>query len=302
MKNTNPVVTIIGGGPAGIAAAIQLKRYNIDAILFEGEELGGLLKNAYIVENYPGFPGGIPGGELVKRFKTHLETYRVNVKYEWVKQLEFVQTGKKEKFRLTTCTSTYYADVVVAASGTGPKKPALLEALSPAFRKNIFYEVYPVKHVKGKRVVIIGGGDAAFDYALHLSGRNEIVILNRKSRIKALPLLVDRAKKNEGIQYFDNCRVLNIESGNEKRLLVTYVKEKSDKKIESDYVLCAIGREPQVDFFTESIMEIKEELLNRGRIYFAGDVKNGNYRQAAIAVGNGMESAMKIYKRVGEIK
>lgn len=299
MKNMNPVVTIIGGGPAGIAAAIQLKRYNINSILFEGETLGGLLKNANVVENYPGFPGGIPGEELAERLKTHLETHKVNVKYEWVRRLGFVQIGNGKKFRLRTCTSAYYADVVVVAGGTKPKKMPLLESLTPTFRENVFYEVYPVKHVTGKRVVIIGAGDAAFDYALCLSGRNDVLILNRKQRIKALPLLVNRAQKNNRIQYFDNCRVLHVEGGKEKKLLVTYAKEESHNKIDVDYILCAIGREAQMDFLTQDIIEIKEELIKQGRIHFAGDIKNGNYRQAAIAAGNGVESAMKIYENLG---
>jgi len=299
MKNMNPMVTIIGGGPAGIAAAIQLKRYDIGTILFEGEKLGGLLKHANMVENYPGFPDGIPGEELVKRLKSHLVTHKVNVKYEWVRRLEFVQIGKRKKFRLTTGSSAYYADVIVAAGGTKPKKSPLLESLSPAFREYVFYEVYPVKNVKGKQVVIIGAGDAVFDYALRLSAHNQVLILNRKHRIKALPLLVNRVKKSDRVQYIDNCRLLNIEGGKEKRLLVTYAKGKSEIKTETDYILCAIGREPQMDFFTQDIIEIKEELINQGRIHFAGDIKNGNYRQAAIAAGNGVESAMRIYENMG---
>ena len=290
------MVTIIGGGPAGIAAAIQLKRYNIDVILFEGVRLGGLLNNANMVENYPGFPEGIPGEELVNRLKSHLEIHKVNVKHEWVKQLAFEQKGKRKKFRLTTCSSTHYTDVVVAAGGTKPKKSPLFESLKPAFRENVFYEVYPVKHMKGKRIVIIGAGDAAFDYALHLSVHNEVVILNRKSLIKALPLLVNRTEKHDRIQYFDNSRTLDIEGGKKKKLLITYAKGKSENKLETDYILCAIGREPQMDFIAQDITNIKEELINQGRIYFAGDIKNGNYRQAAIAAGNGVETAMRIYE------
>jgi thioredoxin reductase len=321
----NPKVTIIGGGPAGIAAAIQLKRYDFEPILFEKNELGGLLKNANLVENYPGFPGGISGLELVERLKAHIAAYNINIKFEQVKQLDFLLTPGKNlpekqtfsslrsgterpvtpgavsatRFVLTTCSSSYYADVAVVAGGTKPKKSDLVESLAPTLRENIFYEVYPILQEKGKRILIIGAGDAAFDYALNLSRFNEVVILNRTVRIKALPLLVNRVKKSAGIEYLANTKITAVEKGREKKLLVTFTKEKSDKKIEADYLLCALGRETQKDFFTKGLWSIEKKLINQGRLHFAGDVKNGNFRQAAIAVGNGIESAMRIHNDYG---
>ena len=114
--------------------------------------------------------------------------------------------------------------------------------------------------------------------------------------MKALPLLIDRVKKSEHIRYLDNAQVVKIEKGKEKKLAITYTREKDDKKMEADYWLCALGRQPQLDFLPEELREIKQELIDQGRLYFIGDVTNGNFRQAAIAVGNGIEAAMKIYE------
>jgi len=299
MKNMSPIVAIIGGGPAGITAAIQLKRTGVATILFEGDQLGGLLKNAFMVENYPGFPGGIPGEELVKRLKTQVETFKLDVKYERVSRLELLDTVNRETFRITTPTSIHYADRIIVASGTKAKKSAPLTSLPPSPGKYIFHQVFPIRHAKGKRVVVIGAGDAAFDYALRLSGSNEVFILNKGERIKALPLLVKRAKRIKNIHYVANCRMARVEAGKEKQLRVICVKEKREQQIEADYLLCAVGREPQLDFLTGDILGVTAELQNRGRLYFAGDVKNGIFRQAAIAAGNGLESAMRIYENIG---
>ena len=114
----NETVVIIGAGPSGIATAIQLKRYNISQLLLEKGEIGGMLKNANLVENYPGFPGGIKGEELVQLFKNQVDAAQVNVLYENVQKVVY----ENQKFTLFTEQRSYRCRILVVATGTNPKK------------------------------------------------------------------------------------------------------------------------------------------------------------------------------------
>ncbi len=155
-------VAIIGAGPAGVAAAIQLKRYGIEPILFEKEEVGGLLKNANLVENYPGFPRGISGKSLVELFKSQVKSYKIRVVYEQVERLSY----NYGEFDIDTSKRKFASKTVIIASGTKPRR---IESMDKGLKgKHVFYDIYSISKVKGKRIAIIGAGDIAFDYALTL--------------------------------------------------------------------------------------------------------------------------------------
>lgn len=295
MKNK---VAIIGGGPAGIATAIQLKRYKIEHILFEQKSLGGLLKNAYKIENYPGFPQGIPGLELVELFKTQLESYNINVMFEQVKLLEY---NEKEKlFLINSSKSLCHSNIVVIASGTKPKRLDIVEALPEMLKCKIFYDIYSILNMQDKRIVIIGAGDIAFDYALNLSKTNEVIIINRNNQIKALPILRDRVMKTSKIKYHEDLIIQEISPGREKALLTTFLKNGKVTTMEADYIVIAIGRLPHKDFYSDNLVKVEKKLLSQNSLYLTGDVKNGIFRQVAIAVGDGIEAAMEIYKKIKE--
>jgi thioredoxin reductase (NADPH) len=286
--NVNDVV-IIGAGPAGLAAAIQLKRYGIEPILLEKEKVGGLLRNANLVENYPGFPEGIPGPELIKLFKRHLRNVGVKLQFEELLELD----NKDEVFIIKTTQRTITARIVVIASGTKPLKLPNIK-ISKDFENRIFYEVYPLLQVTNEKIAIIGAGDAAFDYALNLSKKSEVVILNRKSRVKCLPLLLKRTIENGRISYMENIQVKNI-GYFDSYLRLSCHDTTGDREIYTSYLLVAIGRDPSLDFLSENLKKNLGELQKSKTLYLIGDVKNGIYRQTAIAVGGGIKAAMEIY-------
>ncbi|MHA1167786.1 MAG: NAD(P)/FAD-dependent oxidoreductase [Candidatus Hodarchaeales archaeon] len=298
MKNYYKII-IIGCGPAGIAAAIQLKRSGFDPLVLEKERIGGLLRNANLVENYPGFPGGITGEDLVNLFDDHLRHLGVKINRERVLQLKIPTTEEKDEcsgndinFVLRTADKTYYSTHVVIATGTRPKKPCIV--FPPEIAERIYYEIVPLLTARDKKITIIGAGDAAFDYSLSLAKKNEILILNRSSKTKALALLAERIAENRKIRYLTENRPVNVHLDGSNRLKLTIEDSNGHQWFQTcDYLVYAIGREPEISFFTAEFTEQMGKLVNSNLIHIIGDVR-GSYRQTAIAAGEGIRTAVKI--------
>lgn len=285
-------VVIIGAGPAGLAAATQLRRYGIEPVLLEKKEIGGLLRNANLVENYPGFPEGISGVELVKFFKKQIENAGIKVFFEEVLELDY----KNETFFVSTNKRTMTFCYAIVASGTKPRRLSLLETSTDS-EDHIFYEVLSLAQAANEKIAIIGAGDAAFDYALNLSKKNQVTILNRTNRTKCLPLLMDRAMRSEKISYLENIQVEKIKSDNDGMTLICS-KAEGKYELHVDYLVVAIGREPCLDFLSENLQTNLERPKDLKLLYMIGDVNNDIYRQTAISVGDGIKAAMEIYRKM----
>lgn len=282
-------VIIVGAGPAGLAAAIQLKRYGIDALLLERDTTGGLLRNANLVENYPGFPGGISGIELVRLFEQQAYTTGVHVTQGEVVDLRY----NGDAFEVATREDTFRSQVAVIATGT---RAELLTdpQISAEVSELVHYEVVPLLEQRGKRIAIIGAGDAAFDYALNLSRHNRVTILNRSERVKCLPLLWERAQAKENIRYLANHAFTEIVRDGTGGLKLSFRSPAGSGALRVDYLVAALGRQPRLDFTSREVLARKDTLERQGVLYFIGDVKNDIYRQTSIAVGDGVRAAMRI--------
>jgi thioredoxin reductase (NADPH) len=308
-------VVVIGAGPAGAAAAIQLKRYGLSSVLLERARIGGLLWNANLIENYPGFPAGISGPKLAGLIEKQMQRTGVEIISDEVTCVD----ADDDMLRVETAQTSFCSRYVIAASGT---KPKLLPVVIPqAARNRVFSEIHPLLNERNKHIVIVGAGDAAFDYALNLvKKRNSVTILNHGREVKCLQLLWDRASRQPTIRYRDRIALSRVEvdgTANRLRLALSRNTEQDRDLLASsltrqtegarvphetddtpewmaaDYLVFAIGREPQVDF-------LSADLLERGshRLHLVGDVKNGPLRQAAIAAGEGLRAAMQIYAQL----
>jgi thioredoxin reductase (NADPH) len=283
-------VAIIGSGPAGMMTALQLKRYGMDTLLLETCRVGGLLVNANLVENYPGFPEGIPGPKLVDLFERQVRTAGVSVVYETVTSLDY----EGSYFHIQSSRNSYQSRFAVIASGTKavPFPPG---TISEGATDRVSYEVNSICGVENCRIAIVGAGDAAFDYALNLERSNHVQILNRSHSVKCLPLLWDRFLGSGRIQYQSDIEVVSVFSRTDGGLHLICNSPEGVRSIEADYLVGALGRVPQMDFISSRLYDKIQELENQGNLYLVGDVKNGRYRQTAIAVGDGLMAAMKIY-------
>jgi len=289
-------VLIIGAGPAGLAAAIQLKRYGITPRIFEKDAIGGLLRNANLVENYPGFPGGIAGRDLVRLFENQFRELSLQATYEEVLLLDH----RSGLFYARTDRAEYRGRIALIASGTRPRAMTTPET-PDALQGKIFYEIFPLLDRRGLEIVILGAGDAAFDYALNLARSNRVSILNRGAARRCLPLLWERTRLEPSIRYYANTTVLEIEADGPERLRLECRRPEERLTFHPNALIAAFGRDPRLDFLAEGLRALASQLEVEGLLYFIGDVANGIYRQTSIAVGNGVQAAMKVYQKLMEV-
>lgn len=285
-------VAIIGSGPAGMATAMQLQRFGIDFFLFEDKEKNSLLINGWCIENYLGVCSGKSGFDLLQLFQKNIDNNKINKIKEKVINLHYKL--KKEFFEIKTKSEIYNAKYVVVASGT---KPKLLDIrLSSDLKPHVFYDVFPLLAENKKTIVIIGAGDAAFDNALNLAEKNKVILCNRTTKINALKMLENKVFKHRNITYLSDCKLADlVYSQVDQSIKCKFIKFNNDIFVSADYLLVSIGRLPQKDFYDEEFRVIENMLIKNNRLFLVGDVKNSIYRQVAIAVGNGIEAAMKIY-------
>ena len=286
-------VIVIGAGPAGSAAAMFLKRAGAEPLVLEESEPGGLLGEANLVENYPGFPDGIPGKPLVDLMTRQMERLNVRIIRKSVESV--VSEGRRFIVR-TADGAEYETHAVVVASGTAPRK---LEAewADGLEGRTLFYGLssLDVEDIKGARIAVLGGGDAAFDYALNLRARGGTVRVILRSVPSCLPLLLERAAAR-GIEVLEGYHVERVEESPRGIRIVC-----ADKREHAcDLIIVAHGREPRLEALSDDLKEcvsssegMYPETTLEG-FYVAGDVARDRFRQTAIAVGDGVLAAMKV--------
>ncbi len=290
-------VTIIGAGPAGVTAAIQLKRSGISPLIVEKEKVGGLVKNAHWIENYPGFPGGIAGPQLASLLAMHLDGAGLDVLCEEVVKLD--HDGRH--FLVETAARRWLSEIVILSSGTKPKEFKGL-CIPPGAEQHIFHEIYSIRDCVGKRIAIVGAGDAAFDYALTLAANNDVTILNRSKEARCLPLLRKRANESRRITVLDRATIQAITNASPEGLYIEFLLHEKPASCHVNHLVIAVGREPQRDFLSEAISARIDELKMGEMLYEIGDVRNGAFRQVALAVGDGMRAAMSIWDKLKETR
>jgi thioredoxin reductase len=288
-------VTIIGAGPAGLAAAMYLQRAELYPKVLEKDRLGGLLRNAYKIENYPGFPDGVKGTVLADLFVEQFHRLGLSVTHSVVKLVD----SYKNFFFIETNRGRIISSAVIIAAGTIPR---ILEIPGSAsiIGTRLFYEpqLLPLKeNEKKKQILVIGGGDIAFDYTLTLlSWGHEVIIISR-SKPTCLPFLYSLVNKTktiiltrcipeEVIVYPNNLHLRCRE--NNKYL-----------ELSADFILIACGREPNTTFLNPNLKKCFDnisDILNTSipGLYFAGDIIRGANRQVGIAVGDGIHAAMLV--------
>ncbi|MFH0815884.1 MAG: NAD(P)/FAD-dependent oxidoreductase [Methanobacteriota archaeon] len=280
-------VAIVGAGPAGLTAAIYLARNDIDAALLERNLVGGLARNANLIEDYPGFPEGISGPELCKRLEGQLSSIGVLVIDRDVEEI----SRKGADFVLRTNAGSLEAKTLIIATGTRPEELAAKGAEKAEER--IFYEVAEMDGLAaGESIAVIGGGEAALDYALTLHNQGcAPEVFCRGEAVKTNPRLMARFAQ-AGIP-------LRLDASlTEVRALRDHLELALSDGTRHRFarILAALGRAPSLPVLGEGMPE-KFTIAENGQtqiqgLFMAGDVRRGRDRHLATAVGDGMRAAM----------
>ena len=297
-------VVIIGGGAAGIAAAIYSARYMLDTIIVTETE-GGTLLEAAEIENYPGFPS-IMGPELATRFYEHLRKYDVSVIRARVTDVSKTNNGLfivKGTRGLELKTKT-----VIVAVGTVRRKLGVPGEEELHGRGVSYCTVCDAPIFKGKIVAVVGGGDSALQGALLASKYAvKVYLIHRRSTFRAQPIYVKQVKENPKIELVLNETVVEI-GGKDK---VEWIKLKSGKILRVDGIFIEIGEEPPKEFLKRIGLELDEKGFIKVRedmstnipgIFAAGDVTNIPLKQVVTAVYTGARAATSAYEYISKAK
>jgi thioredoxin reductase (NADPH) len=297
-------VIIIGSGPAGLTAALYAARANLSPIVFEGIQPGGQLTITTEVENYPGFPKGIMGPELMDQFREQAQRFGAQSIYKNVDKVDF----SSRPFKLWVENELYTADAVIVSTGASAK---LLDL--PSEKEYMGYGVSACAtcdgfFYKGLEVIVVGGGDTAIEEATFLTKfAAKVTIVHRRDSLRASKIMQDKAQKNPKIAFLWDSVIEEILGKNENgKKTVNAVKLKNVKTgaattMRADGVFMGIGHKPNTDLFkgqldTDSVGYLKTEphstRTNIPGVFAAGDVADSVYRQAVSAAGTGCMAAI----------
>jgi len=297
----NRKVIIIGSGPAGLTAALYTARANLNPLVFEGSQPGGQLTITTDVENFPGFPDGIMGPELMDLFRKQAERFGAECHFEHVTKIDF----SKKPYNVWVGDKNYQAESIIIATGATAKmlgldseKELMGFGVSACATCDGFF-------FKDKKVLVVGGGDSAMEEATYLTKfASEVVIVHRREEFRASKIMIDRAMNNPKIRVLWNSTIDEIMGSQEKGVHAVKInKTDSDESFEEecDGVFMAIGHKPNTELFTDILKTDQNGYLvttngststNIDGVFACGDVQDHVYRQAVTAAGSGCMSAI----------
>ncbi|GAB6928130.1 thioredoxin-disulfide reductase [Paenibacillus sp. JCM 10914] len=296
---------VIGTGPAGLTAAIYLARANLTPLVIEGMQPGGQLTTTTDVENFPGFPQGIMGPELMDNMRQQAERFGAEFKSAWVESVDFSQHPFKVNVE---GMGELLAESVIISTGASAKYLGI-----PGEQENVGRGVSTCAtcdgfFFRGKKIVVIGGGDSAMEEASFLTRfASSVTVVNRRTELRASKIMQDRARENEKIEWaLDRTpiEVVTSETG-VKGLKVRNNETGAEELLEAEGVFVAIGHTPNTGFLAGQITTDPTGYIvvkpgttetNISGVFACGDVQDTRYRQAITAAGTGCMAAMDCEK------
>ena len=299
---------ILGGGPAGLSAALYLKRANIDCAIIDKTALGGTPTNYCEIENYLGL-GKISGFELCEKFEDHVDNFDVQkFPFEEIENVDLISPVKKIK----TKENEFLARTVIIATGAKPKKLNIKGESENIGRGVSYCAVCDGAFYKDKIVCTIGGGNSALEEALYLTKfAKKVYIIHRRDKFRADEIVQKRVLENSKIELFLNYIPIEIVANNKvEKIKLQDVKSGKIKEYKVDGVFPYIGLEPNIELFSGQIEEDKNGFIitdgtmktNIEGVYAIGDVRNTPLRQVITAVSDGAIAGVEVSKYLMETK
>jgi thioredoxin reductase (NADPH) len=311
-QNNHRKVIIIGSGPAGLTAALYAGRANLSPLVFEGQQPGGQLTITTEVDNYPGFPEGIMGPDLMDAIRKQAQRFGAETMFKSAESIDL----SKRPFKVIADGEEYFTEAIIISTGASAK---LLNISSESE-----YMGYGVSacatcdgfFFKNQHVVVVGGGDTAMEEATYLTKHAaRVTVVHRRNELRASKAMIEKAKKNPKIDFiWDSAvdEVLGTNEGGHKKIMGVRLKNLKTNVVtdyKCDGLFLAIGHQPNTKLF-EGMLEIDavgylktqphSTATNIPGVFAAGDVADSKYRQAISAAGTGCMAAIDAEKFLAE--
>jgi thioredoxin reductase (NADPH) len=291
---------VIGGAAAGYTAALYAARANMNPLVIEGVNWGGQLMITSDVENYPGYPGGVLGPEMMQDFRKQAERFGAEFVTDDVTKVDF----SERPFRVWVGEDEYRAETVIVATGANARQLGLESERTLQGRGVSYCAVCDAAFFRDKTVVVVGGGDSAMEEATFLAKfASKVILVHRRDVFRASQIMTDRAKATEKIEFvLDSVVEEVVGDGVVTAVVVRNVKSGQLTEISADGLFVAIGHDPNTELF-KGQLDLDPEtgyLITKGRstetnvpgVFAAGDVQDDVYRQAVTAAGSGCMAAL----------
>jgi len=305
-------VIIIGGGAAGLTAGIYLTRARMDTLLIEKMSPGGQAILTEIIENYPGFPHGIAGPELMQKMEEQAIRFGLRIEYGEVVKVEIKEEKQGKIKTVKTDNQEYKTLAVIVASGAEASKLGVPREEELRGRGVSYCATCDAPFFQGQKIVVVGGGDTAIEEALYLTKfAREITIIHRRDRLRATKILQERIFSNKKVNFAWNSTVTKI-LGKEKveGILIKSTKTGQEREIYCQGVFMFVGNLPNTKFL-EGIIKLDDKgyvitdnnmMSSHEGIYACGDVRKKILRQVITACGEGATAAFAAGKYIEELK
>lgn len=300
-------VIIIGSGPAGLTAALYAGRAQLEPLVITGNQIGGQIAITNEVENYPGFPEGTTGPELVELMQKQAERFGARYVYDEVEEVNLLDGSP---FYVKTFSDEYEAEALIITAGASPRRLGIPGEDAFIGRGVSYCATCDGFFFRGKDVVVVGGGDSALEEGLFLTKFADTVrIIHRRDELRAGPTLQRRAFANDKISFIWDTVVTEIKgNGTVQKVTTMDVSSGEEQELTADGVFIYIGHYPNSKFLEgQLVMDehgyvVTDDFMRTSvpGVFAAGEIQDSHFRQIATSVGQGCAAAMEAEKWLSE--
>ncbi|MFQ6014683.1 MAG: thioredoxin-disulfide reductase [Anaerolineae bacterium] len=301
-------VIIIGSGPAGLTAALYTARANLSPLVITGNQIGGQVAITTEVENYPGFPEGVAGPELVELMQQQAERFGARLEIDEVVEVKLGQ----HPFYVKTHSKEYETKTLIICIGASPRKLEVPGETELTGRGVSYCATCDGFFFRDKEVVVVGGGDSALEEATFLTKfASKVQVIHRRDQLRAGPTLQARARRNEKVSFIWDTVVIGITGdGAVEEVHLKNVKTEEESTLPTDGVFIAIGHVPNTALFKGQLeMDEQGYLITDERahtsiegVFAGGEVTDPIFRQVITSAGTGCKAAMEAEKFIARLE